>query len=160
MIRPGARIGVYLALPGELSLQPFIDLALQRGCRLFVPHITHARRRQMAFYPLLADSRLQAHRWGMPQLRDAGRQIWRSDRLDVVLVPLLGFDAQGNRLGMGGGFYDRHFARLTRAKHWRRPRLLGVAYACQQLSRLESQPHDVRLEEIVTDRGLLRARQT
>jgi 5-formyltetrahydrofolate cyclo-ligase len=157
MIKPGARIGVYLALPDELSLQPFIELAWQRGCHLFVPHITHARCGQMAFYPLRVDSRLQAHRWGMPQLLNTGRQIWRSDRLDVVLVPLLGFDAQGNRLGMGGGFYDRHFARLARVRRRHRPHLIGVAYACQEVARLNSQPHDVRLEQIVTERGIVRA---
>ena len=156
MIKPGTRIGVYLAVSGELNLRPFIEVAWQRGCQLFVPHITHARRRQMAFFPLVADSRLQTHRWGMPQLVNAGRQISRSDCLDVVLVPLLGFDAQGNRLGMGGGFYDRHFARLTRARRWHRPHLIGVAYACQQVSRLSSQPHDVQLEQIVTERGVLR----
>jgi len=158
LIKPGARIGVYLALPGELSLQPFIELAWQRGCQLFVPHITHTRRRQMKFYPLQRGSRLQTHRWGMPQLHAAARhQACPADRLDVVLVPLVGFDAHGNRLGMGAGFYDRHFARLSRARYWHRPHLLGVAYACQEIPTLDTQPHDVRLEQIVTERDIRRA---
>jgi 5-formyltetrahydrofolate cyclo-ligase len=157
MIKPGARLGVYLALPGELNLQPFIELAWQRGCQLFVPHITHAGRRQMSFYRLQPGSRLRTHRWGMPQLHAVARQPpCRADRLDVVLVPLVGFDARGNRLGMGAGFYDRHFARLSRAMRWR-PHLIGVAYACQEVVSLDSQPHDVRLEQIVTERGIRRA---
>jgi 5-formyltetrahydrofolate cyclo-ligase len=158
LIKPGARIGVYLALPGELNLQPFIELAWMRGCRVFVPHISHARRKQMAFYPLQPGSPLQAHDWGMPQLRDVEhQQRCPTDRLDVVLVPTVGFDTRGNRLGMGGGFYDRHFARLSRAGRWHRPHLIGVAYACQEVARLETQPHDVRLELIVTERAIFRA---
>lgn len=158
LIKPGARIGVYLALPAELNLQPFIELAWRRGCRLFVPHISHARRKQMRFYRLQPGSRLQAHDWGMPQLRDIERQQYcPSDRLDVVLVPTVGFDIRGNRLGMGGGFYDRHFARLSRAARWRRPHLIGVAYACQEVARLDTQPHDVRLELIVTEHAIFRA---
>jgi len=159
LIRPGARVGVYLALPGELNLQPFIKLAWQRGCRVFVPHITQARRRQMNFFPLFPHSPLQTHRWGMPELHATARmQRCPASHLDVVLVPLVGFDAFGNRLGMGAGFYDRHFARLSRATQWRRPHLLGVAYACQQVVALNTQPHDVRLEQIVTERGILHAR--
>jgi 5-formyltetrahydrofolate cyclo-ligase len=159
MIRPGASIGVYLALPDELQLQPFIELAWRRNCRLFVPHIIHARRRRMAFYQLLPDSRLQTHRWGMSQLLNVDQQVaWRGAQLDVVLVPLLGFDVYGNRLGMGGGFYDRHFTRLSRVSHWRRPHLIGVGYACQEIPQLHSQPHDVQLEQIITERGIQRAR--
>lgn len=158
LIKPGARIGVYLAFPGELSLQPFIALAWSRRCQLFVPHITHRGRRQMAFYRLLPNSPLQVHDWGMAQLRNVARQQqYDTRRLDVVLVPTVGFDAYGNRLGMGGGFYDRHFARLTRIGSWRRPRLIGVAYACQEVARLDTQPHDVRLALIVTERALFRA---
>lgn len=159
LCKPGTRIGIYLALPGELDLQPFIERAWARRCQLFAPHITSARRREMAFYPLTADSALQLHRWGMPQLRHAQRQPISSITLDVVLVPLVGFDANGNRLGMGAGFYDRHFARLSRQQRWRRPHLIGVAFACQQVAALPQQAHDVALEWVITERELIRARR-
>lgn len=155
LIKPGARIGIYLAMRDELDLHVFIKIAQQRRCQLFVPHVTHLRRRQMRFYRLHPDSRLQVHRWGMPQLRVV-RQPIASSMLDVVLVPLLGFDARGNRLGMGAGFYDRHFARLQRSTRWRRPRLMGVAYACQELPALLNQKHDVKLDYLVTERGRMR----
>ncbi|MGC3980008.1 MAG: 5-formyltetrahydrofolate cyclo-ligase [Steroidobacteraceae bacterium] len=157
--RPGVHIGVYLALPGELDLQPFIELAWRRGCRVFVPHITNQRRRQMSFYPLQPDSRLQLHEWQIPQLRNIRQHhSIPTLRLDAVLTPLLGFDALGHRLGMGAGFYDRHFARLGRSQRFRRPRLIGVAYACQQVPLLTRQPHDVGLDLIVTERAIIRPR--
>jgi 5-formyltetrahydrofolate cyclo-ligase len=162
-IKPGARIGIYLAMPGELDLAPFIKLAWLRHCQLFVPHITHARRRQMVFAHFTPASRLRNHQWGMTQLSGSPSAI-ASLMLDVVLVPLVGFDGSGNRLGMGAGFYDRHFARLRRnqqyERHWRRPHLMGVAYACQQVTALPPQAHDVRLDAVVTERGWVRGEAT
>lgn len=156
LIKPGARIGIYLAMRDELSLDAFIRVARLRRCQLFIPNITHQRRRQMRFYQLYAHSRLQLHGWGIPQLRTMREPPTASIMLDLVLVPLLGFDARGNRLGLGGGFYDRHFARLQRNNHWRRPRLMGVGYACQQLPALDSEQHDVRLDYIVTEAKCMR----
>lgn len=157
LLKPGARIGVYLALPGELNLQPFFDRAWRRGCRLFVPHITHVRRRRMAFYPLTPASQLREGQWNIPQLRDPHRLHYvDSNTLDAVLVPTVAFDRQGHRLGMGGGFYDRHFARRRYAPRWR-PHLIGIAYACQEVAALNAQPHDVHLELIVTEHAVIRA---
>jgi 5-formyltetrahydrofolate cyclo-ligase len=68
---------------------------------------------------------------------------------DVVIVPLLGFDRQGTRLGYGGGYYDRTFAALTK-----RPRLVGFAFAAQELPEIPRAPHDVLLDSIVTERGV------
>jgi 5-formyltetrahydrofolate cyclo-ligase len=157
LIKPGARIGIYLALPGELSLQPFIERAWARGCQLFVPHITHTGRRQMAFYPFTPTSRLQTRQWNIPQLRDIQQQR-RIDTatLDAVLVPVVAFDKHGNRLGMGAGFYDRHFARLRRTPRWQRPHLVGIAYSVQEVIELNAHPHDVRLELIATERAIVR----
>ena len=158
LITPGARIGIYLALPEELNLDEFIALAWSRGCQLFVPHITHLRRRRMAFHPFTCASRLRTHRWGMPQLRDIRQPAINSLILDAVLVPLVGFDVSGQRLGMGAGFYDRHFARLRGSRQWRRPRLIGVAYAAQQVSQLPAPAHDIRLDRIVTERAVIVAK--
>jgi 5-formyltetrahydrofolate cyclo-ligase len=158
LIAPGARIGIYLALPEELNLDEFINLAWSRGCQLFVPHITHLRRRRMAFHPFNCASRLRTHRWGMPQLRDIRQPAINSLMLDAVLVPLVGFDDSGHRLGMGAGFYDRHFARLRGSRQWRRPRLIGVAYAAQQVSQLPAQAHDIGLDRIVTERAVIVAK--
>jgi 5-formyltetrahydrofolate cyclo-ligase len=158
LFKAGARIGIYLALPGELNLQPFIEHAWARGCRLFVPHITHARRRTMAFYRFTPISRLRIGQWRIPQLCNIhSQQRIDTAMLDAVLVPTVAFDRHGNRLGMGAGFYDRHFARLLRTPGWQRPHLIGVAYACQEVPALGAQPHDVRLELIATERAIFRS---
>jgi 5-formyltetrahydrofolate cyclo-ligase len=74
--------------------------------------------------------------------------------LDLVLVPLVGFDERGTRLGMGAGFYDRHFAFLRHRRTWHWPRLLGLAFDVQRVERLADAAHDVPLWGIVTERGI------
>jgi 5-formyltetrahydrofolate cyclo-ligase len=73
----------------------------------------------------------------------------------LVLVPLLGFDATGQRLGWGKGYYDRYLAhRLTTATATvPRPRAVGIAFAGQQVARIPSEPHDQRLDLVLTERG-------
>lgn len=72
---------------------------------------------------------------------------------DVLVVPLAGFDARGNRLGYGAGFYDRTLCLLRRAK---RIEALGYAFAVQQLAAVPAEPHDERLDAIATDAGIVR----
>jgi 5-formyltetrahydrofolate cyclo-ligase len=77
-------------------------------------------------------------------------------QLDMVVLPVVGFDRRGNRLGMGAGFYDRALRRrLDPARQWRRPRLVGVAFACQELASIPTSTWDVPLDLIVTERGLV-----
>lgn len=68
---------------------------------------------------------------------------------DVILMPLLGFDRRGTRLGYGGGYYDRTLAMLDK-----RPVLVGFAFACQQFEDIPREPHDVPLDMIVTELGV------
>lgn len=74
--------------------------------------------------------------------------------LDLVLVPLVAFDKTGNRIGMGGGFYDRTFAYLISGNTWYKPKLIGVAHELQQLNSIQPNPWDVPLDGIVTERCL------
>jgi 5-formyltetrahydrofolate cyclo-ligase len=74
--------------------------------------------------------------------------------LDLVLMPLVGFDADGNRLGMGAGFYDRKFAFLRHRRAWRRPLLLGIAFDAQRVERFDAALHDVPLWGVVTERAV------
>lgn len=157
LLRPGRCIGVYLALPGEADLTVTIECARVLGCRLYLPHIVNVARGQMAFYRHDRQHRLRTNRWGIPQLPSVvGRTPARSIDLDVVLVPLVAFDAQGHRLGMGAGFYDRYFARRRRNRQWRRPLLVGIAYSFQQVASIPNEAHDVDLDAVVTEHGLMR----
>ena len=71
--------------------------------------------------------------------------------LDVVITPLVAFDGEMNRIGMGGGCFDRTFAFLKRRKVYLRPKLIGVAFACQQIEKVNANPWDIRLFQIITD---------
>jgi len=67
---------------------------------------------------------------------------------DVIIMPLLGFDSRGTRLGYGGGYYDRTLERLSK-----KPRLVGIAFAAQEFDSIPREPHDVPLDVIVTEQG-------
>ena len=111
----------------------------------------------MVFVPLLAGAGLRGNVFGIAEPAHGSRGRIALRRLDTVLVPLVGFDAHGHRLGMGAGFYDRALrSRLDRSQPFRRPRLIGIAYAIQQVDRLEPARWDVALDLVVTERGVLR----
>ena len=153
----GARVAAFLGLPGEVDLRPCFDAAWQRGVAIYVPHILHARSGLMAFVPLRAGAPLHGNRFGIAEPAGGPRGRIPVRHLDTVLVPLVGFDALGSRLGMGAGFYDRALRpRLDRAQAFRRPRLIGVAYSVQQVEQLDPAPWDVALDLVVTERGILR----
>ena len=73
-------------------------------------------------------------------------------QLDVVIAPLVAFDESLNRLGMGGGYYDRTFAFRKRARVLRRPVLIGVAYSFQRVDRLQPENWDVPLDVVITEK--------
>jgi 5-formyltetrahydrofolate cyclo-ligase len=150
--KPGSRIGAYLPVGGELDPTPIIEHALRRGCRVYVPAVTSQRERRMRFAPL--GGPLRPNRWGIPEPspQDSMHGRW----LDLVLLPCVAFDEYGGRLGMGAGFYDRHFAFLRHRAAWRRPRLLGLAYAFQRVEPMAQRPWDVPLSGVITDAGVLR----
>ena len=93
---------------------------------------------------------LVRHRWGMWQPVLRSQAILSPRALNMVFVPLVGFDKDCNRLGMGKGFYDRGFAfRARSGSH--RPLLVGLAHECQRVETLENKPWDVRMDKIVSD---------
>lgn len=140
--RPRSRLTAYVAMDGEMDPAVVLRRAQALGCEVQVPVITSMRRRRMRFAPWPLDPRRP------PAVGDAAR--W----FDLVLVPLVGFDDEGNRLGMGAGFYDRHFGFLRHRNSWHRPLLLGLAFEIQRVDSLPAKPRDVPLWGIVTERGV------
>jgi 5-formyltetrahydrofolate cyclo-ligase len=151
-LRTGQRIGLYLALAEEIDTLPLLARALARGCRVFVPRVTDYRRHRMRFLPLQTRANGPSLRRGRYGILEPGQGNPQSVRfLDVLLMPLVGFDAHGNRIGMGKGYYDRALA-FRRRRHTReRPLLVGLAFECQQLPALPTRPHDIRLDRLVTE---------
>ena len=152
-LRAGDRVALYCALRYELDSAPLFALARRRGWRIYLPRIERARLgRRMRFVE--AGGREQRNRLGIlePQTSRTIGARW----LDLAFVPLVGFDAHGMRLGMGAGFYDRAFAYRLLRHAWRGPRLVGVAYAFQQLPQISCAPHDVHLDAVVTEEGVIK----
>jgi 5-formyltetrahydrofolate cyclo-ligase len=142
-------VACYLANDGELD-PALLVRRLRSGSReVYLPVLDGP---MLRFAPWAEGETLRRNRFGIPEPPRRGHARGTIG-LDVILVPLVAFDDAGNRLGMGGGFYDRTLARLARRRAWRRPRLVGVAYGFQQVQALPARSWDVPLCGVVTDRG-------
>lgn len=152
-LRPSWRIAIYAALPEELDMTPLIKLARRRGCRIFLPRIDrHSLGRKMQFVEM--GTRQRFNRLGIAE--PEGARIIAARWLDVVFLPLVGFDSRGLRLGTGGGFYDRAFAFRHGRTAWLTPRLVGLAYSFQQVEHITCAAHDVLMDAVVTEKGVIR----
>jgi 5-formyltetrahydrofolate cyclo-ligase len=142
--RRARSVALYWPADGEPDVRGIEAHARARGKRLYLPVVCHGGR--MAFAPWVRGGRLRRNRYGIPE--PAGGRRVPAARLDLVFMPLVAFDAQGNRLGMGGGYYDRALAGRRR-----RPLLAGIAFACQQAEAIPIQPWDIPLTVVITERG-------
>ena len=147
-------IGLYWPMRGEISALAILQLPWAHRQQFFLPVLAGPHAKMLRFAPLRAGVTLRDNRLGIPE-PDVARCHWKSATdLDLLILPLVAFDARGQRLGMGGGFYDRSLVPLRHRQHWRRPHLLGVAHAFQELGELPAEPWDVPLDGIATEREL------
>lgn len=144
------RIACFWPNDGEVDLAPLFARLWQTGTRIFLPVLAGPR---LWFAPFHPHTRLADNRFGIPEPVASRRQACPLLALDIVLMPLVAYDGRGNRLGMGGGYYDRTFAWRAHRTHLRRPLLVGAAFAFQRRERLEARPWDVALDAAITDRG-------
>lgn len=149
-LRPGRRLSGYLPTAEEFDCQPLLDTARRHGVELFVPQIAARREPAMRFAPLSPP--LRRNRYGL--LEPASARTIAATWLNIVLLPLVGFDSNGGRLGMGAGFYDRALAFRRRRRGWRGPRLIGIGFDVQHVDSIPMRPWDVRLDGVLTERGL------
>lgn len=144
-------LAAYMPIWSEVDPRPIIAWALERGLDVVLPAVTGGT--AMEFRRHLAGDPLIAGRFGtmMP-----GAEAEVVDP-DVVVSPMVAFDRAGTRLGHGRGFYDRAIALL----HARgvRPALVGVAFAAQEVPVIPAEPHDIRMDVIVTERETLTFRK-
>ncbi len=155
--RHSRRIACYWATDGEIDLSDFLQQAHQDGRAIYLPVLKQKPAKTLRFHRYRPGEGLRANRFGIPEpLPQQANRIACRD-LDLVLVPLVAFDGQGHRLGMGAGYYDRTFA-FTRHRRgrWRRPRLLGIAFSFQRIAELPTEPWDVPLADVATEQGLSR----
>lgn len=152
VFRRARHIALYLAADGEIDPRTLLQAAQQRSKQVYLPVLRRWPRNRMDFQQVRPGETLVRNRYGIAepaQCRARQRPAWT---LDLLLLPLVGFDAHGGRLGMGGGFYDRSLAYLARRKNWHKPTMLGLAHECQRVDKLPLAEWDVRLTAVVTPR--------
>jgi 5-formyltetrahydrofolate cyclo-ligase len=147
VFRAARRVGTFMAFDGEPELAPLIGLSPRH--EFFIPVIDQ---RSMRFAAL--DTAAGQHRnfFGIAEPRKP--RFVQSTTLDLVLTPLVAFDDHGVRVGVGRGYYDRCFAYLGSRRLWLRPKLLGVAFACQHVNFIAANSWDVPLWGVVTEDSL------
>lgn len=151
--RRARHIALYLPNDGEIDPRLLLQAAQRRGKATYLPALNPWPRTRMVFQRIEPGEQLRRNRFGIlePVIRTARqRRVWA---LDLLLMPLVGFDGKGGRLGMGGGFYDRSLAYRAMRKKSHKPTLLGLAHECQRVDRLPLESWDVALQATVTDQG-------
>ena len=142
-------IAAYLNLPSEVNLSEFILNAQKRGQSVCVP-VVDATKKVMEFRDLPVDFERQKNRTeeDLVLLTQKKRELME---LDCALIPLSVFDSHGNRIGMGGGYYDKFFENPKT-----RPLLVGIAYELQKAEKIIPQKWDVRMDMIASEKGIRR----
>jgi 5-formyltetrahydrofolate cyclo-ligase len=144
-VDPGTMVSGFFPIRSEADIRPLMARLKARGARLCLPVVID--RETIIFRELVADAELVDTGFGT---RGPGPDAAVVDP-DLLLVPLSAFDAQGNRIGYGAGHYDRAIARLR--EKGRHPRLIGIAFDCQEVAEVPHEVHDVRLEAVLTETG-------
>jgi len=140
-------VAVYFALGNEVDLSTLITDMYARGIRVYVPIVLAESR--MLFAPVGKTTTLTRNRYGILEPQVDIKSYVSATALDIVLVPLVGFDGSCNRMGMGGGYYDRCFD--YRQHTTCAPELIGVAFDIQRTDDVFTQHWDVPLDRIVTE---------
>lgn len=150
IFRQATTIAGYLAADGEIDPLPILHLAHERGKQCLVPVLDPQQNGMLLFAPWAPNISLQKNRFGISEPQWHKAQCIAASNIDLTLVPLVGFDAAANRLGMGGGFYDRTFAFRKTLSKQQPPILLGIAHGIQKVDGLLVQAWDVPLNAVAT----------
>lgn len=148
-------VGCYLSFQAEMPTQAIIKSLWQKNKNVLLPLLHNNGSPTLHFHPYSPGTKLTNNRFGIPEPHYNPQHETPAQSLDLVLMPLLGFDRCGSRMGMGGGFYDRTFEFILHdTVNKKRPFMLGLAMDVQELSELERQPWDVPLDGILTESGI------
>ena len=149
-----SHIAVYIAMDGEIDPEQLVAHARAAGKTLYLPVLENGNDGRLEFAPWQPHTPLFPNRFKIPEPRVRAEMLCPAGDLDLVLAPLVAFDSDGHRLGMGGGYYDRSFAFLKTGV--RKPLLIGLAYEFQRVSSLPAEAWDVPLAGVATERGFHR----
>lgn len=149
------KIACYLANDGELDLMPLILALWQLNINTYLPVLHPFSKGHLLFIQYTETTQMTSNRFGIQEPLLNIEKVIKPEELDCLLIPLVSFDKQGNRLGMGGGFYDRTLEPVITKGIIERPQLIGVAHEGQMSEELPSQGWDIPMQAILTPERLL-----
>ncbi|HFB64023.1 MAG TPA: 5-formyltetrahydrofolate cyclo-ligase [Aeromonadales bacterium] len=147
-------VALYIANDGELDPGKLIKSCWDDGYRVYLPLIDQNQPRQLLFARYLPEARLKPNQFGIPEPDPETTTIVTVNELDVIFMPLVAYTEAGERLGMGGGYYDN----TLRQQNNHRAELIGLAHSIQKQPTLPVEPWDIRLDGIVTEKGFNRCK--
>ena len=140
-------IACYLPTDDEVNCWTLIKRAWLMKKRIFVPSVQ--KNSKLKFVEFTNDSKTQPNVYGLQE--PVNEETFDPRRLDIVFTPLVAFDLQGNRIGMGGGYYDRTFSFLNNRKYLYKPKLVGLAFDCQRVEHIGASAWDIPLFRVITE---------
>ena len=152
-VRSASKIAVYLANDGEIDPVEVMKWCWSQDKACYVPIVVQTHLNSLLFAKIKEDMEFVNNRYEIPEPVVAKETLITADQLDLVLLPLVGFDRFGNRIGMGGGFYDTTFE-FVKEQTIRKPELIGVAHELQRVEVIESESWDIPLSTVVTDQNV------
>ena len=144
-IHQASNIAIFLSFDGEIETKPIIEYLWQQNKSVYLPIIHPCVSTPLLFIHYTPNSQLIKNKYGILEPFLNVLDVIPYQKLDIVFTPLVAFDNRGYRLGMGGGFYDRLLA------NYKADQILpiGLGFACQKVQRLQNQPWDIQLPEII-----------
>ncbi|MCW8879779.1 MAG: 5-formyltetrahydrofolate cyclo-ligase [Kangiellaceae bacterium] len=150
-------VACFLSFDGEINTGPLISKLHQDNKICLLPYLRPSKPNRLWFMPYEKGDKLIRNRLGISEVCKPVNSSHRISTIDLLLMPLVAFDINGNRLGMGGGFYDASLCHLLdpEFKH-QRPLCLGIAFERQKLNRLPKEPWDFPLDGVITENKIYR----
>ena len=143
--RNAQHIALYISFDGEISTDKLIKILWAQGKQVYLPVLHPFNPNHLLFLRYLPDTQMLKNKFGIWEPKLNVQNVLPLDELDILFTPLVAFDKQGNRLGMGGGFYDRTL------QNWQNTSFIpvGLAHQCQQVEQLPTEAWDVPLHQIL-----------
>lgn len=146
-----SRVALYLANDGEVSPHLFIEYCWKNNIEVYLPVLHPFCAGNLLFLRYEPTTKMTVNKYGISEPALDVQLVSPVNRLDIIYTPLVGFDSQGNRMGMGGGYYDRTLAANSDIP------TIGLAHDCQQVDNLNVEPWDIPLDQIVTPTQMITA---
>lgn len=144
-------IALYWPHDDEIDPLPILHMALKEKKQCFLPVLLIDPQQKLAFASYNIETPLIKNRYGIPEPEVNFASLIDVLSLDIIFVPLVGFDSMGRRLGRGGGFYDATFAQFHHGGGKRWPKLIGLGYSCQHVEEIPADVWDWQLDAVITE---------